>query len=70
MAKSSLDNFLIKIGSLEKLAVTCSVSFMTVYKWVNKAGIPQKYWPTLEEVYDLTPAEIYSINKAVWAKKK
>ena len=70
MTKDLLDEFLVKIGSLEKLAVACEVSYMTVYAWFARAGIPQKYWETIEKKYDLTPAEIYSINKTIWAKKK
>lgn len=50
-------------GSSLKLAAALDVHQVTVEGW-RRAGIPQKWWDRLLELYQITPAELYSVTKS------
>lgn len=54
-------------GSSTKLAAQLDLHAFTVENW-RRAGIPQKYWDTLFELYGILPAELYSISKKCRAR--
>ncbi len=49
-------------GDSTKLAYALGLQTYNVEYW-KRAGINQKYWDKLFELYGITPAELYSVSK-------
>ena len=49
-------------GSTTKLAAQLNLHAVSVEYW-RKAGVPQKYWDQLFELYGITPAELNAITR-------
>lgn len=54
-------------GGATKLAAQLDLHAFTVENW-RRCGIPQKYWDVLYKLYDLTPAELFTVSKACRAR--
>jgi len=61
---SNIDNLLTSLGGSCKLALRLGVHQFTVERWARQ-GIPLKYWDTLIKLCDITPAELFAINKKI-----
>jgi hypothetical protein len=64
----NINEFFIKAGGDIKVAVALGLHHLTVQRW-RKHGIPLKYWEKLSRLYDITPAEIYTVNQKILKSK-
>lgn len=65
---NNIEDLMALAGSVEKLAVCCDISAQSVFMWRHR-GIPDRLWAALIKQYDVTPAELYSINQKIRRKK-
>lgn len=56
-------------GGTTRLGAALGVHAFTVEAW-RKSGIPVKYWEKLFKLYQITPAELFSITKAARERVK
>lgn len=58
------DDLIAKAGTEERLACLFGFHTYTIQRW-RKIGIPNKYWEILIKKFNLTPAELHSLNENV-----
>ncbi len=60
---TSLQDIFDAAGSSTKLAAALDLHAYTVENW-RRCGVPQKYWDAMFQLYQITPAELFSVTKA------
>ena len=58
------DDLIARAGTEEKLAIFFKMHTFSIQRWARN-GIPNKYWEELIRKYEVTPAELYTVNQNI-----
>ena len=65
----SISEFIKLAGGDAAIAASLKVHQVSISRW-KSCGIPVDYWKKLNELYDITPDELFNMNVDIWKNRK